>query len=192
MIRRLTDQFIKNLPPPPPGTRKRLLVLDTVVRCFGVRAGKFRKSFVLTDRHDGNKYPSLRVFGQYPEMTLEQAREEAVRLKHQIKKERIEIKKFEKETRNEHKRLNHSLLLRVANKIGTFRQQKIKPICFLYRHFSHNGDLLYVGISGDTIRRRISRRPRRRRALLVPALIHAPITPIGILRAPVEHAMGRS
>jgi hypothetical protein len=44
---------------------------------------------------------------------------------------------------------------RIAEKWREFLVQGIKPICFLYRHYDPYGDLLYVGISLDALKRQV-------------------------------------
>jgi hypothetical protein len=46
-----------------------------------------------------------------------------------------------------------SLEQRVARKALTFLQQGTEPGCYLYRHYHPSGDLLYVGISLEPLRR---------------------------------------
>lgn len=46
-----------------------------------------------------------------------------------------------------------SLEQRVAAKAARFVDDEIAPACYLYRHYDHAGDLLYVGISLSPIRR---------------------------------------
>jgi hypothetical protein len=42
---------------------------------------------------------------------------------------------------------------RVARKALSFLDRGVEPACYLYRHFHPNGDLLYVGISLEPLRR---------------------------------------
>jgi hypothetical protein len=41
----------------------------------------------------------------------------------------------------------------IAEKFATFQEQGIVPACHLYRHYDPTGDLLYVGISLDNLKR---------------------------------------
>jgi hypothetical protein len=43
----------------------------------------------------------------------------------------------------------------IGKKCLQFIEQKIGPTCFLYRHYHPNGDLLYVGVSLDALKRQI-------------------------------------
>ena len=43
----------------------------------------------------------------------------------------------------------------VAKKFSKFLDKDIEPACYLYRHYDPSGDLLYVGISVDGLRRQL-------------------------------------
>ena len=43
----------------------------------------------------------------------------------------------------------------IAKKFLDFLDQNIEPQCYLYRHYDPNGDLLYVGVSLDGLRRQM-------------------------------------
>jgi integrase len=75
---KLTDAFIRSLPPAPPG--KRTMNWDTEQSNFAVRVtDRGGKSFVVMKRPEGGKM-TLTVLGQYPTMTLREARQEAQRV----------------------------------------------------------------------------------------------------------------
>ena len=42
---------------------------------------------------------------------------------------------------------------RIADKALAFINQNLEPACYLYRHYSPGGDLLYVGVSLDAVER---------------------------------------
>ena len=51
------------------------------------------------------------------------------------------------------KAFNVGLEERVVRKALTFLQQNIEPECYLYRHYHPSGELLYVGVSLEPLRR---------------------------------------
>lgn len=76
--RDFTDRFLKSIKPAPAG--KRVIHWDAIVPGFGIRIGdKSTKenigAFVLVTRFPGNPNPAPRRVGDYPVMTLAQARE---------------------------------------------------------------------------------------------------------------------
>jgi hypothetical protein len=54
------------------------------------------------------------------------------------------------------KAFNVGLEERVVRKALTFLQQNIEPECYLYRHYHPSGELLYVGVSLEPLRRQDS------------------------------------
>jgi hypothetical protein len=48
-----------------------------------------------------------------------------------------------------------SLKQHLADKAMKFLEQGLEPACYLYRHYHPNGDLLYVGVSLEPLRRQI-------------------------------------
>jgi integrase len=75
--RDFTDRFLKSIKPAPAG--KRALHLDAQVPGFGVRVTDHSApgtgSFVLVTRYPGSANPTARRIGDYPAMSLAQARE---------------------------------------------------------------------------------------------------------------------
>jgi len=51
------------------------------------------------------------------------------------------------------KKIGLALETYVARKALTFLEREIEPACYLYRHYHPSGDLLYVGISLEPLRR---------------------------------------
>ena len=86
--RRLTDLFIKNRPKAAPGQRDE--ILDTDCRGLALRiTEKGSKSFVFRARYpgpDGRLVYARRALGTYPEMKLEEARDEADAWRKMLKK----------------------------------------------------------------------------------------------------------
>jgi integrase len=87
--RRLTDRFIKTRPPAAPGQRDEYL--DSDARGLALRVtDRGYKSFVLRARfpgHAGAPAPFVRrAIGEYPEVTLDEARDTADRWRRSIKK----------------------------------------------------------------------------------------------------------
>jgi hypothetical protein len=81
----LTDRKLKSLKPARRGQRKELL--DSVIAGFGVRiTDKGTRSFILKTRYPGNDNPTRRTLGEYPAMTLEDAREKAAEWRKLIKR----------------------------------------------------------------------------------------------------------
>lgn len=74
--KRLTDAMIAGLKPAPEGTR--IEIRDDLLASFAVRVtDKGKKTFVLITRFPGSKNPARRAIGEYPTLSLHQAREEA-------------------------------------------------------------------------------------------------------------------
>jgi integrase len=74
--KRLTDNLIAGLKPAPSG--ERLEIRDDLVSGFGVRVtDKGKKTFVLVARFPGSNNPTRRAIGEYPALSLHDAREEA-------------------------------------------------------------------------------------------------------------------
>ncbi|MCZ7973945.1 tyrosine-type recombinase/integrase [Agrobacterium salinitolerans] len=74
--KRLTDAMIAGLKPAPEGTR--IEIRDDLLPSFAVRVtDKGTKTFVLITRFPGSKNPARRAIGEYPTLSLHQAREEA-------------------------------------------------------------------------------------------------------------------
>jgi len=74
--KRLTDAMIAGLKPAPEGTR--IEIRDDLLPSFAVRVtDKGTKTFVLITRFPGSKNPARRAIGEYPTLSLQQAREEA-------------------------------------------------------------------------------------------------------------------
>src|SRR5262245_49403303 len=72
-MKRLTDRTLQSLKP----STKQYDKMCPEVRGFGVRVGKTLKSFILLARFPGSNNPTRRVIGNYPTMTLGDAREKA-------------------------------------------------------------------------------------------------------------------
>lgn len=72
---RLTDRKLAALKP----DGKRYDVMDTDVPGFGVRVSVTgQRTFVLIARYPGSSNPTRRALGEYPALSLEQARERAI------------------------------------------------------------------------------------------------------------------
>lgn len=103
--RGLTNERIEALPPPPKG--KRYEVPDGLTPNLFIRVGSLKKVFLLQTRIAGGKDPKRRGIGNFPEMSLESAREIAMAwnalirrgLDPQLEKERIETEEKLKKRR---------------------------------------------------------------------------------------------
>lgn len=74
--KRLTDNLISGLPAATPGARTE--VRDDLVSGLALRVtDKGKKTFVLVARFPGSPNPTRRAIGEYPSMSLREAREEA-------------------------------------------------------------------------------------------------------------------
>jgi Arm DNA-binding domain len=75
MVRnRLTDRKLKALKP----ASARYDVMDSDVAGFGVRVSeRGHRTFMLIARYPGSPNPTRRAIGEYPALSLEQARERA-------------------------------------------------------------------------------------------------------------------
>jgi integrase len=72
----LTDRKVQSLKPAAAGGRRELL--DSVVSGFGVRVtDSGARTWILKTRYPGSTNPTRRALGEYPAMTLEQARAKA-------------------------------------------------------------------------------------------------------------------
>jgi integrase len=73
----LTDRALKAMKPAAPGTRK--MIWDSAVPSFGARVSEHGKiTFIVLRRRPGDKHALRRMLGQYPIMTLAEARESAL------------------------------------------------------------------------------------------------------------------
>jgi hypothetical protein len=60
--------------------RKRYIVYDSTIRSLGVRISpKGKKTFIVVGRFNGNKHPTRRRLGVVGKLTVEQARERALK-----------------------------------------------------------------------------------------------------------------
>jgi hypothetical protein len=77
MLRKqLTDQLVTELP----AKRKRYVVYDSTIRSLGVRVSpKGRKTLIVVGRFNGKKHPTRRKLGIVGKLTIEQARERALK-----------------------------------------------------------------------------------------------------------------
>lgn len=121
MKRRLTDRTLRSLKPAPSG--KRYQVMDAEVRQFGVRVNdKGEKAFILVARFT-SKNPVRRHFGEYPSMSLAEARERAKewrKLLDQGKDPKVE----EERRREEQQRRHADTFAVVAEAYFAFVQRK--------------------------------------------------------------------
>lgn len=82
--RRLSDTFLKSLKPAPAG--QRLDVMDAHVPGLGVRVSDSgRKTWMLIARYPGSTNPTRRALGEYPSLSLEEARKKAASWRDLIK-----------------------------------------------------------------------------------------------------------
>jgi len=85
MKKRLTDRTLQALKPA--GYRRQYDVWDQTTPGFGVRVGESgRKSFILVARFPEATHSTRRVIGEYPALSLAEAREEANRWRRMIKR----------------------------------------------------------------------------------------------------------
>lgn len=81
----LTDRKLRSLQPAPKGGRYDLM--DSVAIGMGVRVGdKGAKIFMLLTRYPGSSNPTRRALGEYPAVSLEEAREKAAQWRKLIKR----------------------------------------------------------------------------------------------------------
>jgi integrase len=74
--KQLTDDLIAALA----AKRKRYVVYDNTIRSLGVRVSpKGKKTFIVVGRFNGNKHPTRRKLGVVGRLTIEQARERALK-----------------------------------------------------------------------------------------------------------------
>jgi integrase len=72
----LTDRKLKTLKAAPEG--QRLEIMDQVIAGFGVRVSDTGlRSFILKTRYPGSRHPTRRTLGEYPALSLEDARRKA-------------------------------------------------------------------------------------------------------------------
>jgi integrase len=104
--RRLTDRFIQSLKP----EDERYDVSDLDVRGLHIRVSPHgSRTFVLCIRYPGAKYPTRRSLGPYPEVTLSDARDEAIKWRGMVRKG-IDPKQEERERRRaEDAKRNHTV-----------------------------------------------------------------------------------
>src|SRR5262249_42275340 len=82
--RRLTDRTLQTLKAAP--ARRRYQVMDIEARGLGVRVNDGGiKTFILIARYPGSMSPSRRTLGQYPAMSLADARKEAHAWRNQLR-----------------------------------------------------------------------------------------------------------
>jgi hypothetical protein len=99
------------------------------------------KSFVVRYRYGGKTHKLTLPHG----LTLREARTEAAKIMHEIDRGHNPA-----DTKRERR---VSPLERIAAKACLFIEQDREPACYLYRHYDPSGDLLYVGISLEPLRR---------------------------------------
>jgi integrase len=74
--KQLTDELVTSFT----AKRKRYVVYDSIVRALGVRVSpKGKKTFIVVGRFNGSTHPSRRKLGDARRMTVEQARERALK-----------------------------------------------------------------------------------------------------------------
>jgi integrase len=74
--KQLTDELVTSFT----AKRKRYVVYDSIVRALGVRVSpKGRKTFIVVGRFNGNAHPTRRRLGVVGKLTIEQARERALK-----------------------------------------------------------------------------------------------------------------
>jgi hypothetical protein len=127
----------------PPG-RTELIVWDEDLPGFGCRVHATRKTWRIQYRI-GNQQHSMSL-GDVRRLDPDSARKAARRLLAQAKLGRDPVA----EKRSSPLR---DLEQRTAAKALKFLKRGIEPACYLYRHFHPGGDLLYVGISLEALRR---------------------------------------
>jgi integrase len=125
--RDFTDRFLKSIKPTAPG--KRTIFFDAQIPGFGIRVterstDECRGSFVLVTRYPGSPNPAPRRIGDYPVMTLSEAREIAREWRRDIAKG-IDPKEKAAEAAREQQRLR-------ANTFGaafaTFAEDHLKTL----------------------------------------------------------------
>ena len=80
----LTDRKLKALKPAPAGQRRDLM--DSMIPGFGIRVtDRGAKTFMLLTRYPGSDNPTRRALGEFPSLTLHEAREKAIQWRKQIK-----------------------------------------------------------------------------------------------------------
>ena len=130
---------------------------------FGLRlrATGGRRWLVQYDIADGGRRLSRRfVLGSPTILTLSQARAEAKKILAAVRLGRDPV--GEKHVARRQRHAEHDMAPRqglerhAAQKALTFLEQGQEPACYLYRHYHPNGDLLYVGISLEPLRRQDS------------------------------------
>jgi hypothetical protein len=140
---KFTKEAIDELPPPSDG-RREYVAWDSDLPGFGVRV-RARSKFWRVQYRAGLRQHSLSL-GDVRKLDLAVARKTAreyfaqVRLGRDPAAERraAPIKALEQRT---------------AAKALAFLNRGTEPACYLYRHFHPSGDLLYVGISLEPLRR---------------------------------------
>jgi Arm DNA-binding domain len=137
MMARLTALTIQNLRP----TSRRREIPDGN-GLYAVVQPSGRKSFDVRYRYDGKTHKLTLPRG----LTLAEARVKTTKIKH-------EIDRGHNPADIERRRRRVSLLDHIAAKARLFLDQDQEPECYLYRHYDPGGDLLYVGISLEPLRR---------------------------------------
>jgi hypothetical protein len=130
----LSDDAIKTLPTPE--RLKSRIIFDTETKGFGIRIiANGTLSFVFDYRRQRDSKQRRCTIGSFGVWTTAQARREAKRLK--------------REVNLGYDPLDDGPILeeRIARKAMMLLEQGTEPVCYLYRHYHPNGDLLYVGIS---------------------------------------------
>jgi hypothetical protein len=146
--KRLTETFVKSLKPPVRGSR---FTYDSELTGFAIKTYAPSKvhptgarTFVLSCWINGTER-RYRI-GSWPDWSVMAARAEA-------KDIRRRIDRGEDPAGDRRELLDDNLERRIADKALAFLNQNLEPACYLYRHYSPGGDLLYVGISLNAVGR---------------------------------------
>lgn len=124
------------------------IFFDSELTGFGVRvrASGLRKWIVQYSLGQGHRQQRRITLGSIAVLTPVAARAEAKKLLAAVclgRDPSVEKREASQE----------SMELRIARKALSFLDKNIEPACYLYRHYHPNGDLLYVGISLEPLRR---------------------------------------
>jgi len=150
MKKRLTEQGVAKLKPSTTGS---IDIYDAVMPGLVLRVGYGGKKswrvlyYVPTVAKSGKKVgqrismPTTHTIGRFPVLSVKQAREKAraflANPQRALAQAGCDLAIVEDER------------ARAVTKYAEFAAQGIAPQAFLYRHFEHTGDLIYVGITAD-------------------------------------------
>jgi len=156
MTLKLTKDTVAQLLLPPGKTER--IVGDGDIPGFGVRLRPHSSTYIFRYRY-GMRAPRITI-GKTSAIPVQQARNIASQLYAQVKLGRDPADERrtarQQQVVAQHSAPRWNLEHHIAQKALGFLERGQEPACYLYRHYHPNGDLLYVGVSLEPLRRQDS------------------------------------